>query len=54
MKTTNLHGVDPAIVRAILNDPYSHDGDISVSRLCKPPQMVALEWQHKDEIEEGG
>lgn len=49
---TNHHGIDPAIVRAIENDPYEHGGDVSVSGLLLPPQMAALRHQHRDELTE--
>lgn len=52
MNYTNAHNIDPAIVQAVLNDPYESGGDISVTGLCKPPQMVALEQLHRDEVTE--
>lgn len=49
---TNRHGIDEAIYNAVANDPYESGGDISVTGLVRPPQMAALEWQHRDELEE--
>ena len=53
MKVTNKTNVPQAIVDAVSNNPYnSGDTDFSATTLVKPPQMVALERQHADEIEE--
>lgn len=51
---TNRYGVDEAIARAVMgmDEDYKRVGDISVTTLIRPPQMVALEHQHRDEIEE--
>ncbi len=49
---TNTHGIDEAIAQAIMNDPYERVGDISVTSLIKPPQMVFLERLHSTEIVE--
>ena len=49
---TNVHDIDEVIALAIKNDPYKKRGDISVTTLIKPPQMVALEKIHEGEIEE--
>ena len=48
---TNRYNVHPAIVSAIVNDPYERRGDISVTGLLRPPQMAQLEREHEDEIE---
>jgi hypothetical protein len=53
MKLTNRLNLPQPLVDAVKNDGYSSGGaDISVTTLLKPPRMVALEKQHKDEIEE--
>lgn len=52
MNFTNIHNIEDSIARAVQNDPYSHSGDISVTGLVRPPQMAALEYQHRNEIEE--
>ena len=53
MKTTNKHGLPAPMVEALRAETYDPgDCDITVSRLIIPPQMVALEARHQDEIEE--
>lgn len=53
MKLTNRLNLPQPLVDAVKNDSYTSGGaDISVTTLLKPPRMVALEKQHKDEIEE--
>ena len=51
MGITNKYNFPSAIVNAVKNDPYnSGDCDISVTRLIKPPQQVALTAQHSHEL----
>lgn len=51
MKITNHLNLPEPIVRAIENDPYNKgDADFSVTGLLKPPRIVALENQHRDEL----
>src|SRR6202142_1696526 len=53
MKYTNKQNLPQPIVKAVTNDSYnSGDCDISVTSLLKPPQMLALERLHKDDLEE--
>lgn len=53
MKLTNRLNLPQPLVDAVKNDSYTSGGaDISVTTLLKPPRMVALEKQHKDEMEE--
>ena len=49
---TNKHGLPEALVRAVMNDPYTGGGDISVTKLIDAPQKRALWLQHQDAIEE--
>lgn len=45
---TNKHGLPDAIVRAVVNDPYTRgDCDFSVTQLLKPPQIARLERSHE-------
>ena len=50
MKWTNNHNIDPAIAQAVMEDDYEAVGDISVTRLVRPPQITALEHQHGDDL----
>jgi hypothetical protein len=50
-KYTNRHNVHPAIADAVIYDPWSRRGDITVSELTKPPLMAFLEQSHDHEIE---
>lgn len=53
MKLTNRNNLPQPIVDAVKNDAYeSGDADITVTQLLAPPRKVALEVEHKDEIEE--
>lgn len=52
MKITNKHGLPVPIVRAVEHDIYRRVGDISVTELVKPPQILELERQHDHEITE--
>ena len=47
---TNVHGIDPVIARAVMEDDYEAVGDISVTRLVRPPQITYLESVHEKEI----
>lgn len=50
MESSNIHDIDYVIAKVIQNDPYVLTGNISVTGLCKPPQMTSLELAHDDEI----
>ncbi|KKK76745.1 hypothetical protein LCGC14_2860540, partial [marine sediment metagenome] len=50
MKWTNRHNIDPVIAQAVMQDDYEAVGDISVTRLVRPPQITYLESVHGDEI----
>jgi hypothetical protein len=50
VKWTNRHNIDPVIAQAVMTDDYEAVGDISVTRLVRPPQITALEHQHEDEL----
>ena len=52
MKWTNNHNIDPVIARAVMEDDYEQVGDISVTRLVRPPQITYLESVHGAEIEQ--
>jgi hypothetical protein len=48
-KYTNTADLPEEIVKAVLNDPYSHgDADISVTGLIAPPQLKTLERRYYD------
>lgn len=52
-KFTNRLNLPEALVKAVTNDGYSAgNSDYSVTTLLKPPRLVVLERQHRDEIEE--
>ncbi|KKM85779.1 hypothetical protein LCGC14_1285620 [marine sediment metagenome] len=50
MRWTNRHNIDPVIAQAVMTDDYEAVGDISVTRLVRPPQITYLEHKHKDEL----
>lgn len=50
MRWTNKHGIDPVIAQAVMADDYEAVGDISVTRLIRPPQVTYLEHKHEDEL----
>ncbi len=50
MKYTNRYNIDPVIAQAVMTDDYEAVGDISVTRLVRPPQITYLEHQHEDEL----
>lgn len=53
MKITNRYGLPEPIVEAVRNDGYSRgDADMSVTQLVDSPRVVAIEREHKNEIEE--
>lgn len=53
MKITNHANLPAPLVRAIQMDPYdSSSVDYSTTTLIKPPRIVALERQHKEELTE--
>lgn len=53
MKITNKLNLPQPLVKAVTNDGYSKgDCDISVTSLLKPPQLLALEKRHEEEITE--
>ncbi len=49
-KWTNKHDIDPVIARAVMEDDYEAVGDISVTRLVRPPQITYLESVHEAEM----
>ncbi|KKL24966.1 hypothetical protein LCGC14_2410000, partial [marine sediment metagenome] len=42
MKWTNRFNIDPVIAQAVMTDDYEAVGDISVTRLVRPPQITYL------------
>jgi len=52
MKWTNRYNIDPVIAQAVMTDDYEAVGDISVTRLVRPPQITYLERKHEDELEQ--
>ncbi len=50
MKWTNKHNIDPVIAQAVMTDDYEAVGDISVTRLVRPPQITYLERKHHEEL----
>ena len=49
---TNRFNLPAPLVEAVKNDGYSNSGTLSVTTLIKPPQAVAIEMAHADEIVE--
>lgn len=47
---TNKTNLPPAVVNLLTYAGYEPKGDISVTRLIKPPRIVTLAERHKDEI----
>ncbi|KKL20031.1 hypothetical protein LCGC14_1985110 [marine sediment metagenome] len=52
MRWTNRYNIDPVIAQAVMTDDYEAVGDISVTRLVRPPQITYLEHKHEDELEQ--
>ena len=50
MKYVDSYGLPPAVLRALVNDPYVRKADISTTTLIKPVQMVALERRYEDRL----
>ncbi|KKM14131.1 hypothetical protein LCGC14_1709210 [marine sediment metagenome] len=50
MRWTNKHHIDPVIAQAVMTDDYEAVGDISVTRLVRPPQITYLEDKHQDKL----
>jgi len=50
LKWTNRYNIDPVIAQAVMTDDYEAVGDISVTRLVRPPQITYLEHKHEDEL----
>lgn len=50
MRVTNRNGLPQVVVDAVLSDPYTGGGDITVTKLIDAPQIRALGSAHKDEI----
>lgn len=49
---TNRFNLPAPLVEAVRNDGYSNSGTLSVTTLIKPPQAVAIERAHADELTE--
>lgn len=52
MKYTNLSNLPKAIERAVENDPYESNSDISTTRLIAPPRIRVLQKRNWDLITE--
>ena len=52
MKYTNLSNLPQAIERAVINDPYESNSDISTTRLIAPPRIRILQKRNWDLIQE--
>ena len=52
MKYTNLSNLPKAIERAVENDPYESNADISTTRLIAPPRIRVLQKRNWDLITE--
>ena len=52
MKYTNASNLPKAIERAVENDPYESNSDISTTRLIAPPRIRVLQKRNWDLIEE--
>lgn len=49
---TNRFNLPAPLVEAVRNDGYSNSGTLSVTTLLKPPQAVAIERAHAEELTE--
>lgn len=49
---TNKFNLPAPLVEAVRNDGYSNSGTLSVTTLLKPPQAVAIERAHAEELTE--
>jgi hypothetical protein len=49
---TNVHGLPDAFVAAVLNDPYTGGGDISVTKLIDAPKRRTLYRLNKEHVVE--
>lgn len=53
MRLSNKKNLPNVILRALENDSYdAGDSDYTASQIVKPPQIIALEHKHQDDIEE--
>lgn len=52
MKLTNRYNLPQPLVAAVMNDPYSFDGDRSTTGLIKSPRIYQLYKRHDLEMEE--
>ena len=52
MKLTNKSNLPEVIKRAVANDPYQNNSDISTTRLIAPPRIRVLEKEYADQVEE--
>lgn len=50
MKFTNVSNLPPAVMNLLTSQAYEPKGDTSVTRLIKPPRIVALQKRHHDKI----
>lgn len=50
MNLSNRSNLPPAVMNLIAASAYEAKGDISVTRLIKPPRLVALYKRHSDKI----
>jgi hypothetical protein len=51
-RLTNRLGLPQSIVNAVMNDPYTNSGTLSVTRLIAPAQMIRLTRARAGELEE--
>lgn len=52
MRWTNRFNIDPNIADAVMYNPYTLEGDISVTGLLRPPQMATLERTNYEDMTE--
>ena len=52
MKFTNASNLPKSIERAVINDPYESNSDISTTRLIAPPRIRVLQKRNWDLLQE--
>jgi hypothetical protein len=50
MQFTNVKGLPDTVVKALVSDEYTYEGDISVTKLASPPQVRVLTKRHHQHL----